>query len=41
MSANGRFRPVDLLDFKKVEGPLSVIPVIQNLAPEMPMANDR
>jgi len=41
MTALGRFRPVDLLDFKKVEGPLSVNPVIQNLAPETPLANDR
>jgi len=41
MSANGHFRPVDLLDFKNVEGPLSVNPVIQNVAPEMPLANDR
>ncbi len=41
MSAVGRLQPFDLHDFKKFEGPLSVKAVIQNLAPETPLANDR
>jgi len=40
-SAYGRLQPFDLLDFKKVEGPLLMKVVIQNLAPETPLANDR
>jgi hypothetical protein len=34
-------QPFDLLDFKKFEGPFSVKAVIQNLAPETRLANDR
>jgi len=41
MSALGRLLPFDLLDFKKFEGPLLMKAVIQNLAPETPLANDR
>jgi len=37
----GRLQPFDLLDFKKFEGPLFVKAVIQNLAPETRLANDR
>jgi hypothetical protein len=37
----GRLQPFDLLDFKKSKRPLLVKPVIQNLAPETPLANDR
>jgi len=40
-AASGRLQPFDLLNFKEFEGPLSVKPVIQNLAPETPLANDR
>jgi hypothetical protein len=40
MTAIGRLQPFDLLDFKKFEGPLSVKAVIQNLAPEIRLAND-
>ncbi len=41
MSANGRLQPFDLLNSKKFEGPLSVNAVIQNMAPETRLANDR
>ncbi len=40
-SSSGRLQPFDLLNFKKFEGPLSVKAVIQNLAPETLLANDR
>ncbi len=41
MSGIGRLQPFDLLNFKKFEGPLSVKAVIQNLAPETRLTNDR
>jgi hypothetical protein len=41
LTAIGCLQPFDLLDFKKVEGPLLMKAVIQNLAPETPLANDR
>jgi hypothetical protein len=41
MSPSGHFQPFELLDFKKFEGPLLMKAVIQNLAPETPLANDR
>jgi len=41
MAACGRLQPFDLLDFKKVERPLSVKPVIQNLLAEPSLANNR
>jgi len=41
MTACGRLQPFDLLDFKKFEGPLLMKAVIQSLAPETPLANDR
>ncbi len=37
----GRLQPFDWLDFKKFERPLSVQAVIQNLAPETRLTNDR
>ena len=40
-AGSGRLQPFDLLDFKKFEGPLLMKAVIQNLAPETPLANDR
>jgi len=41
LTAIGRLQPFDLLGFKKFEGPLLVKAVIQNLAPETPLANGR
>jgi hypothetical protein len=41
MSACGRLQPCVLLDFKKFKGPLLMKAVIQNLAPETRLANDR
>jgi len=41
MTADGRLQPFDLPNFKIFEGPLSVKAVIQNLAPETRLANDR
>jgi hypothetical protein len=41
LTASGRFQPFDLLDFEKVERLLLVKAVIQNLAPETRLTNDR
>ena len=41
MTAPGRLQPFKFLEIKQIEGPLSVKAVIQNLAPETRLANDR